>query len=286
MLVGMASASPTVRHRRLGRELRRLREKADLTLEEVATPLRWSTAKLSRIENARTMPSGTDVADLCDLYAVDPPTKAGLIQLGQDAGQRGWWTAYSDVFAGAYVGLESEATTIRTWEPLLVPGLLQNEVYARELIRTSRPGLVATELKRYVAARMARKISLLSSQAPVLHVLMDECALRRPVGSPGIMAHQLGDILQVMDWPNITVQVLPLRIGAHCGLEGAFSLLAFDTEDPEVGYTGCPGGDVYVEATDQVENLKLTFERLAGACLSPEESAAFIAAVRSDHAPL
>ncbi|MEU8038251.1 helix-turn-helix transcriptional regulator [Streptosporangium sp. NPDC049078] len=286
MLVGMASASPTVRHRRLGRELRRLRERANHTLEEVATPLRWSTAKLSRIENARTMPSSKDIADLCDLYAVDSSAKAGLIQLGSDAGRRGWWTAYSDVFAGAYVGLESEATTIRTWEPLLVPGLLQNEDYARELIRTSRPGLAVAELKRYVAARMARKISLLSSKAPSLHVLMDECALRRPVGSPAIMARQLGDILQVTDRPNITVQVLPLRIGAHCGLEGAFSLLGFDAEDPEVGYTGCPGGDIYVEATDQVENLKITFKRLAGVCLSPEESAEFIAAIRSDHAPL
>ncbi|MFI6883608.1 helix-turn-helix domain-containing protein [Streptosporangium canum] len=282
----MASTGPTVRHRRLGRELRRLREKASLTLEEVATRLGWSTAKLSRIENARTMPSGTDIANACDLYGVDPSVKAGLIQLGRDAGRRGWWTAYSDVFAGAYVGLEAEATVIRTWEPLLVPGLLQNEDYARELIRTARPKLAAAELERFVAARMARKISLLGSQAPTLHVLMDESALRRPVGAPGAMARQLEDILQVVDWPNVTIQVLPLRVGAHCGLEGAFSLLSFDAEDPDVGYTGCPGGDVYVEATDQVRNLKLTFERLARVCLSPEESAAFIVAVRSDHATL
>ncbi|WP_051751475.1 helix-turn-helix domain-containing protein [Streptosporangium amethystogenes] len=283
MLVGMASASPTVRHRRLGRELRRLREKANLTLEEVATPLHWSTAKLSRIENARTMPSGTDVADLCDLYAVDPPTKAGLIQLGQEACQRGWWTAYSDVFAGAYVGLESEATTIHTWEPLLVPGILQNEEYAREIIHAVHPELASTELDRRVDARMARKINLLGARAPRLHALIDVCALRRPVGSPGVMARQLDDILQLADRPNIAIQVLPLQVGAHPGLEGAFSLLSFDDEDLDAGYIGCLGGEIYVEAPDQVRNLKLSFERLARVCLPPEESAAVIAAVRSDH---
>ncbi len=279
----MASASPTVRHRRLGRELRRLREKANLTLEEVATPLHWSTAKLSRIENARTMPSGTDVADLCDLYAVDPPTKAGLIQLGQEACQRGWWTAYSDVFAGAYVGLESEATTIHTWEPLLVPGILQNEEYAREIIHAVHPELASTELDRRVDARMARKINLLGARAPRLHALIDVCALRRPVGSPGVMARQLDDILQLADRPNIAIQVLPLQVGAHPGLEGAFSLLSFDDEDLDAGYIGCLGGEIYVEAPDQVRNLKLSFERLARVCLPPEESAAVIAAVRSDH---
>ena len=255
----------------------------NLTLDDVATQLRWSTAKVSRIENARTMPSGTDIANACDLYGVDSSTKAELIQLGRDAGQRGWWTAYNDVFASAYVGLEAEASIIRTWEPLLIPGLLQSEEYARAIIHAVRPELAAAELDRRVDARMARKINLLGAHAPTLHVLMDECALRRPVGRLGVMVRQLGDILQVMDWPNITIQVLPLRAGEHGGLEGAFSLLSFDAEDPDVGYVGCPGGEVYVEATDQVRNLKLSFERLVGACLSPEESAVLIAAVRSEH---
>ncbi|MEV7010152.1 helix-turn-helix transcriptional regulator [Streptosporangium sp. NPDC051022] len=279
----MASTSPTVRHRRLGRELRRLREGAGLTLEEVATRLRWSTAKLSRIENARTMPSGTDIASACDLYGVALPAKEALIQLCRDAGQRGWWTAYSDVFAGAYVGLESEASAIRTWEPLLIPGLLQSEDYAREIIRAVRPESAVTEIDRRVDARMARKINLLGAHAPKLHVLMDECALRRPVGPPGAMARQLGEILQVASWPNITIQVMPLQAGVHSGLEGAFSLLSFEAEDPVVGYIGCPGGEIYVEAMEQVHNLKLSFERLASVCLSPQESAALITAVRSDH---
>ncbi|MFJ2034401.1 DUF5753 domain-containing protein, partial [Streptosporangium sp. NPDC087985] len=193
---------------------------------------------------------------------MDSSAKAGLIQLGKDAGQRGWWTAYSDVFTGSYIALETEAAVIRQWEPLLVPGLLQSEDYAREIIGAVHPRLSAAEVNRRVDARMARKISLLGSHAPTLHVLMDEGTLARPVGQPDAMTRQLDDILQVVNWPNITIQILPLRAGAHGGLEGAFSVLSFDNEDPDVGYTECPSGDVYVEATDHVQRLMLTFERL------------------------
>ncbi|MGW4423492.1 helix-turn-helix domain-containing protein [Streptosporangium sp. NPDC004631] len=275
--------SPTVRHRRLGRELRRLREVAGLTPEAAARQLGWSRSKVNRIENARLLPSTVDIGHACDLYGVDTTGKAGLIQLGKDAGQRGWWTAYSDVFASSYVGLEAEATSIRTWEPLLIPGLLQSEDYASRIMGAAQLTLEDSELERRVAGRMARKISLFGASAPTLHAVVDECALIRPVGPPGVMTRQLDDILQVMAWPNITIQVLPLRAGEHSGMEGAFSVLSFDAEDPDVAYTGCPAGNVYIEAIDQVRQLTLTFERLVGACLSPKESAAFIAVARSSH---
>ncbi|MEV7908001.1 helix-turn-helix domain-containing protein [Streptomyces anulatus] len=275
--------SPTVRHRRLGRELRRLREQADLSPEEAARQLGWSRSKLNRVENARLLLGATDISNACDLYGVDSTGKAGLIQLGKDAGKRGWWTAYSDVFTGSYVALETEATAIRTWEPILIPGLLQTEEYAREIIHVARPELSAAEVDRHVDARMARKINLLGTRAPTLHALIDEGALRRPVGAAGVMVRQLDEILKVVGWSNITVQVLPLATGAHGGVEGAFSVLSFGDEDPDVGYTECPSGDVYVEAADQVRRLMLTFERLASMALSPEESAVLIAAVRSNH---
>ncbi|MEV7005677.1 helix-turn-helix transcriptional regulator [Streptosporangium sp. NPDC051022] len=275
--------SPTVRHRRLGRELRRLREAAGLMPEAAARQLGWSRPKVNRIENAKLLPSVVDVGHACDLFGADSATKAGLIQLCKDAAVRGWWTAYSDVLSSSYVVLESEAIAIRTWEPLLIPGLLQNEEYARAIIQAGRPGLDDTELKRRVDARMTRKITLLGSNAPAFHALLDEGALRRPVEPPSVMADQLGDILQVVDRPNVTIQVLPLRAGVHSGLEGAFSVLSFGAEDPDVGYTGSPGGVVYVEAADQVRDLTLTFERLASMALSPEKSADLIAAARSDH---
>ncbi len=225
----------------------------------------------------------SDVANACDLYRADFATKTELIQLCKDAAIRGWWTAYSDVFTGYYIALETEAATIRKWEPILIPGLLQSEEYAYEVIRAARPELTETQLDRHVSARMTRKINLLGPGAPTLHALIDEAALRRPVGSPSLMARQLNNILQVSDWPSITIQVLPTAVGAHSGLEGAFSVLGFSDEDPEVGYTECSSGDVYVEAADQVLRLTLKFERLRDVCLSPEDSAAFIAAVRSSH---
>lgn len=275
--------SPTVRHRRLGRELRRLREQTGLSPEVAAHQLGWSRSKLNRVENARLLPSAEDIGNACDLYGVDSSGKAGLIQLGKDAGKRGWWTAYSDVFTGSYIALESEATAIRMWEPTLVPGLLQSEDYAREIICATRPELASPDIDRRVDARMARKINLLGSHAPTVHALLDEGILHKPVGSPSLTARQLDHILQVAAWPNVTIQVLPLAAGAHGGMEGGFSVLSFDDEDPDVGYVEGPAGDVYVEATDQVRRLMLTFERILNICLSPEKSAELITAARSEH---
>ncbi|MFI6452428.1 helix-turn-helix domain-containing protein [Streptosporangium amethystogenes] len=272
----------TVRLRRLSRELRTLRATTGLTTEAAAEQLGWSRSKLNRFETGKIAPAPEDVAAICHLYCVDQATADAAVQLAREVTRRGWWTAYSDVFTGSYIEFEAEATVVRKWEPLVVPGLLQSEDYAREIIRATWPNLTSTELDRRVDARMARKINLLGSKTSVLHVLMDEGALNRPIGTPEIMADQLGDILRIMDWPNITVQVLPLANGAHTGLEGAFSVLGFGDEDPDIGYAECPAGEVYVEAADQVRRLMLMFERLAGACLSPQESATRIAAMRSN----
>ncbi|MEV8634873.1 helix-turn-helix transcriptional regulator [Streptosporangium sp. NPDC051023] len=273
--------SPTVRHRRLGRELRRLRETAGLSVDTVAVHLGWSQSKVNRIENARINVSGADVANACDLYGTDSSTKAGLIQLAKDASQRGWWTAYSDVFTGSFIGLEAEASEIRIWQPLLIPGLLQTERYTRELFRAGRPDLSESDVDRHVAARMARKIALVTP--PVLHVVIDETVLQ-PIGHPGVMAEQIETLFGLADHELITLQILPRRVGLHRGLEGAFSVMSFsEPADPDVGYVESPAGDIYVEAPGQVKLLMLTFERLAGAALSPEESAAFLAAARSDH---
>ncbi|GIH67835.1 helix-turn-helix domain-containing protein [Sphaerimonospora thailandensis] len=272
----------TVRLRRLARELRTLRAGADLTTEDAAEQIGWSRSKLNRFETGRGAPAPEDVAALCHLYCAEDETTKAMVQLAHEVTRRGWWTAYSDVLSGSYVEFEAEARAIRKWEPLLIPGLLQSEDYARAIIEAGYPDRPGIELERRVDARMQRKISLLGSRAPTLHVLLAEEALCRPIGAPGVMTRQLDDLLEAMERPNITVQVLPQRVGAHCGFEGAFSVLSFG-EDPDLGYAECPAGEVYVEAADQVRDLILTFERLAGACLSPDESAARIAAARSEH---
>ncbi|MEU1736438.1 helix-turn-helix transcriptional regulator [Streptosporangium sp. NPDC020145] len=275
----------TVRLRRLARELRTLRAATGLTTEAAAEQLGWSRSKLNRFETGKGAPTTTDVAAICHLYCVTESTTEAMVQLTREVARRGWWTAYSDIFTGSYVEFEAAAKEIYVWEPLLVPGLLQTEDYARTVIRAGHPDRAEVELTRRVDARMQRKTSLLGAQAPTLHVIIAEAVLRHPVGSPSIMAQQLDDILRAVAQSNITVQVLPLTVGAHGGMEGAFSVLLFDGDDPDLGYAECPAGEVYVEDEEQIQRLMLTFERLVGACLSPEESAALIAAARSEYVP-
>lgn len=273
----------TVRLRRLSRELRTLRATTGMTTEAAAEQLGWSRSKLNRFETGKGAPTPADVAAICHLYCAEAATTEAMVQLTREVARRGWWTAYSDVFTGSYVEFEAAARTIHLWEPLLIPGLLQTEDYAREIIRAGHPDRPDVELTRRVDARMQRKTTLLGAHAPMLHILIAEGALHYPVGSANVMAHQLGEILHAADQPNITVQVLPLKAGAHGGTEGAFSVLSFDEDDPDLGYAECPAGEVYVEDGEQVRRLMLTFERLTDACLSPDESVAFIAAVRSKH---
>ncbi|MFB9674897.1 helix-turn-helix domain-containing protein [Streptosporangium vulgare] len=270
--------SPTVRLRRLARELRKMREESGLGPEDAAARLGWSRSKVSRIETGRTRASATDVAAVCDLYGADSPTRAGLIQLAKEVRQRGWWTAYADVFTGSYIGLEDEATSIHQWEVQLIPGLLQTEDYARVVIGAGRPGSYDGEdIHRRVMARMARRTLLSRPDAPELHAVMDEGVIRRPIGSPALMRDQLEAILIAARRSNVTIRVLPYSVGAHAGLEGAFTVLSFAEEvDPAVAYVEGTAGDVYIESSDQVDRYKMTFARICDAALSPEASMGLI----------
>lgn len=264
------SHSPTVRLRRLARELRKLREERGLTPEAAAAQLGWSRSKVSRIETGRTMASPKDVAAVCDLYGVGSDVRAGLIQLAKDVRQRGWWTAYADVFTGSYIGLEDEASLICQWETQLVPGLLQTEDYARTVITTLRPD---DDVQRRVMARMARRTLLSRPNAPELCAVVDEAVLRRPIGGSKVMYEQLEALLIASRRPNVSVHVLPYEAGAHAGLEGAFTLLSFAEEiDPDVVYVEGTAGDIYVESAEQVERCKLAFERIRKSALSSDDS--------------
>ncbi|WP_182873851.1 helix-turn-helix domain-containing protein [Microbispora sp. H10670] len=270
----MSPASPTVRLRRLARELRRLRENSGLSPEAAAVRLGWSRSKVSRIETGRTRATPADVADTCDLYGVSSEARAGLIQLAKDARQRGWWTAYADVFTGSYVGLEDEAALIRQWEVQLVPGLLQIEDYARSVITAGRPGKPDPDnVHRRVMARMARRTLLSRSDAPELYAVMDEGVIRRPIGGNRVMCDQLEALLNAARRPNVTIRILPYSAGEHAGLEGAFTVLSFaEEEDPDVAYVEGTAGDVYVESTDHVDRYRSAFEQICDAALPTEES--------------
>lgn len=270
---------PTVRGRRLARELRKLREEQGLTLQEVADRLDWSRATVSRLETSQTRPKPGDIADILDLYGVPSPARDALITLARQAGQRGWWTAYQDVFAGSYVALEDEASDIRTWDPQLVHGLLQTEDYSRAVITAGRllPG--PEDIERRIAARKIRQALLDRTDAPRLHVIFDEAVLHRPIGGEKVMRAQLDSLATAVESrPSVTIQVLPYTAKEHAGLDGRFTILSYpDPADPDIAYVEGTMGDVYLESAEAIAKHRDRFDRIKAAALSPEDSAHLIA---------
>lgn len=263
---------------RLARELRKLREEQGLTLQEVADRLDWSRATISRLETSQTRPRPGDIADILDLYGVNSPERDALITLARQAGQRGWWTAYADVFTGSYVALEDEASQIRTWDPQLVHGLLQIEAYSRAVITAGRllPG--PEDIERRIAARKIRQALLDRPNAPRLHVVFDEAVLHRYIGGRAVMGAQLDALARATERPSVTVQVLPYTAEAHAGLDGRFTILSYpNPADPEIAYVEGTMGDVYLESAEAIAKHGDRFQRIEEAALSPEESAHLIA---------
>jgi transcriptional regulator with XRE-family HTH domain len=262
---------PTVRGRRLARELRRLREAQGLTLQDVADRLGWSRATVSRLETGQTRPR--DVAELLDLYGVTSPDRDALLTLSREARQMGWWTAYVDVFNGTYVGLEDESSDIRTFDAQLVHGLLQTEPYMRAVIEAGRMLPSTQEVERRITARKQRQALLDRADAPHLHVILDEAAIRRPIGGESVMRDQLTALVTAADRPNVTLQVVPYSRGAHAGLDGRFTILSFaDAADPDIAYVEGTMGDVYVESAEAITQHRNRFERIVNEALPPAQS--------------
>jgi len=270
--------SPTVRGRRLMRELKRLRESSGMSPDEAAQRLGFSKSKLYRIENGRSRVDADDLEDMLDLYDVRSPERDALIRLGRESRRRGWWTSYKDVFTGSYVGLEFEAASIRV-NAHIVPGFFQTPDYARAVIAATGPWLAADETERRVAARRARQQALLDrDNPPQIHVVLDEVALRRRVGGPDVMNEQIAALAAAGSRPNVTVQVLPFSAGACAGMDGEFFILTFpDPEDPPVAYAEGLFGDVYLESKEEVDRHGLAWTHLLNQALSPADSAAILA---------
>jgi transcriptional regulator with XRE-family HTH domain len=269
--------SPTVRGRRLMRELTRLRHAQGMSLEVAAQRLDFSKSKLYRLENGRSRITLDDLEDMLDLYATRSPQREALVQLGRDARKRGWWTAYSDVFTSSYVGLESEAATIKI-NAHLVPGFLQTPDYARATIARTGPWLEASDVERRVAARAARQQALQALESPPqIHVVLDEAVLHRQVGGAEAMSRQLAAIAEASAGPDITIQVLPFSAGAAAGQDGEFVILSFpDAEDPPVAYVEGLMGDIYLESEEELDRFSLAWTILVSQALGPGESAAMI----------
>jgi Domain of unknown function (DUF5753) len=220
-----------------------------------------------------------DVRDMLDLYKVGPEQREALIQIARDARQKGWWHAYTDVpVVPGYIGLEVSAAAIDTFGAMLVPGLLQTAEYAREVLLALRPDLPAEQIERRVELRMARQSILAGDQPPRLRAVLDEAMLRRPVGGPAAMRRQLQHLGRAAERPGITLQVLPLRVGAHPGMDGAFTVFRFSQpSDPEVVHLEHTTGDLYLETAEETARYAAAFEELCDVALGPEESAALVA---------
>lgn len=251
-----------------------MRDGQGLTLQDVADRLGWSRATVSRLETGQTRPRHGDVADILDLYGVPSPERDAYINLAREAGQRGWWTAYADVFAGSYVALEDEASQISTWDPQLVHGLLQTEEYARAVITTGRMLPGRAQIERRIAARLTRQALLDREDAPRLHVVFDEAVLYRPIGGKTVMNDQLRSLAEAVRRPRVTIQVLPYDVGEHAGLDGRFTILSYpDPADPDIAYVEGTMGDVYLESVEAIAQHKARFDKITALALPPEESA-------------
>jgi transcriptional regulator with XRE-family HTH domain len=275
--------SPTVRRRRLALELRRLRETARLTCEDVAEHLECSTSKISRVETGRVSVSPRDVRDMLDLYGVPDEQRDSLVQLARDSRQKGWWHAYSDAMQpqfATYVGLESAASEIRIYEVSLIPGLLQTEDYARAVIRAGMMNSAHEDIERRVALHMARQPALTRDDPPKAWAVVDEAALRRCVGGPGVMRPQLDHLLSQAAMPSVEIQVIPFAAGAHPGMGRPFVILVFsDVVDTDVVYLEDLASALYVEDAAEVARYNVFFNHLRATALSFDDSQALIRSV-------
>jgi Domain of unknown function (DUF5753)/Helix-turn-helix domain len=274
--------SPTVRWRKVARALRRWRTETGLRLEDVCTPLGWATSKLSRMERAEQAIGPAEVIALATVYGIGEQSRDRHVALALQSRQKGWWARYKvgDVIPEDFeesVGLESEACRVRSYQDMVVTGLLQTEAYATALSRAWLPRFSDRAIEEGVRLRMARQ-DRLHDQAPLrLDCVLTEAALRQQVGGPEVMREQLRHLLDMIELPHVSVQVMPFAAGAYPAQDCPFRLLSFpDPEDPDVACVDYLGGTVYVEDTEDVEGFILVFDGLKQQTLGSRESAELI----------
>jgi transcriptional regulator with XRE-family HTH domain len=267
---------PTVLRILLGAELRRLREARNLTREEAGYAIRASDSKISRMELGRVGFKERDVADLLSMYGVfDDEERTALLSLARQASSPGWWHKYSDVLTNwfeVYLGLEEAASRIRTYEVQFVPGLLQIEEYARAVTLLGYADSPDKDVERRVSLRMTRQQILDGPDTPHVWAVVDEAALRRPLGGRRVMRAQLEHLIEMSGSPNVTVQVVPFERGGHAAAGGPFSILRFAEPDlDDVVYLEQLTSALYLEKREDVDRYLAVMERL---CLDAEPTSA------------
>ena len=275
---------PTVRRMLVGAQLRRLRTDKGLTREQAAEAIRASEWKIHRLENGQVGFKERDIVDLLAVYGVDDPVEVvEFVILAREANAPGWWHHYGDLLPQwfrAYIDLESAARLIRTYEGQFVPGLLQTEDYMRALVGGAQLKHAPEEAERRAALRLARQALLEREHAPRLWAVVDEAALRRPVGGPKVMRAQIERLIEAAEQPNVTLQVLPFAAGAHPAMVGAFSVLRFaDRELPDVVYVEHLNNATYLDRREEVERYLDVMERLCVGAEPPAKSAELLGSI-------
>jgi transcriptional regulator with XRE-family HTH domain len=272
---------PTVRRRRLGSELRRLREDHSIKLEEVAERLGVAASTLSRIETGKAPTKSVYLTAMLEMYGVtDPAQRQVLVDMAREGHRKGWWSVYDDVLPtgfGIYVGLEAEAAGLRSFEGEVVQGLFQTPDYARAILREVQVRDTDEQVERLVDLRMKRQEVLDRSPPLDVWMILDEAVVRRTIGGPEVMRDQLARLVEESKKPNVTLQVLPFASGSHAGLRGPFSILEFpERADADVAYVESVAGIIYLEKEREVRTCAEAFDRLRAAALSPGQSSDLI----------
>jgi hypothetical protein len=275
---------PTVLRMMLGSQLHRLREAAGVTPDRAGYEIRASRSKISRMENGHVSFKERDVADLLSLYGItDEQVRAGMLSLARQANAPGWWSKYGDVLAdwfGAYLGLEAAASVIRSFELQFVHGLFQTEDYARAVTRLGYRAVPAEEIERRVSLRLKRQDLLTRPEPPQVWAVLDEGALRRPVGSRTVMRAQMNRLIEVAALRHVTIQVVPFARGGHAAAGGSFTILRFGEADlPDVVYIEQLTSALYLDKRDDVDHYMEVMNHLSDQALTPAQTARFLAEI-------
>ena len=264
-----SAGGPTVLRILLGTQLRRLREAHGVSRENAGWEIRSSESKISRIELGRVSFKERDVADLLSLYGMadDDPERARLLALARQANAPGWWQPYSDVMPGwfqSYLGLEAATSLIRTYEVQFIPGLLQTREYARAVVRLGHPRASDTDVERRVELRLARQKLLTRDHPPQLWAVVDEAALRRPIGGAAVLRGQIEALVgAATQLPNVRLQIVPFEVGGHAAAGGAFTILRFPEEDLlDVVYVEQLTSALYLDKREDIDLYAEAMERL------------------------